>query len=80
MPSKKSKESKAPDGVDTTGYDHFNPGTPYTAGTNFNVLWDRPSLDRGLSEIRDIMKREGLTLCLILDDKIYYILPGGNQL
>lgn len=24
----------------TTGYDHFNPGTTYTAGTNFNVLWD----------------------------------------
>ena len=24
----------------TTGYDHFNPGTSYTAGTNFNTLWD----------------------------------------
>ena|SRR5487761_10115 len=24
----------------TTGYDHFNPGTTYTAATNFNVLWD----------------------------------------
>jgi hypothetical protein len=24
----------------TTGYDHFNPGTTYTAGTNFNTLWD----------------------------------------
>lgn len=22
------------------GYDHFNPGTTYTAATNFNVLWD----------------------------------------
>jgi len=24
----------------TTGYDHFNPGTSYVAGTNFNTLWD----------------------------------------
>ena len=24
----------------TTGYDHFNPGTTYTPGTNFNTLWD----------------------------------------
>jgi hypothetical protein len=24
----------------TTGYDHFNPGTTYVAGTNFNTLWD----------------------------------------
>lgn len=23
-----------------TGYDHFNPGTTYTAATNFNSLWD----------------------------------------
>src|SRR5487761_317534 len=24
----------------TTGYDHFNPGTTYTAATNFNTLWE----------------------------------------
>jgi hypothetical protein len=24
----------------TTGYDHFNPGTTYTSGTNFNTLWE----------------------------------------
>ena len=24
----------------TTGYDHYNPSTTYTAATNFNVLWD----------------------------------------
>ena len=24
----------------TVGYDHYNPGTSYTAGTNFNTLWD----------------------------------------
>ncbi len=79
MPSKRSKNNKQPDAPES-GYDHFNPGSTYVAGTNFNVLWDRPSLDRALSEIRNIMKREGLIFCMVLqgDDKIYYHL-GDNQ-
>ena len=45
----------------------------------FDGLPIPPSLDRGLSEIRDIMKREGLIFCLMLQDDKIYFLPGGKQ-
>jgi len=65
MPSKRSKDNKQPDAPSRI--------------VMFDGLPIRPSLDRGLSEIRDIMKREGLIFCLLLQDDKIYFLPGGKQ-
>jgi len=76
MPGKRSKDTKQPDAPDAARVAAMVAESRIVV---FDGLPIRPSLDRGLSEIRDIMKREGLIFCLLLQDDKIYFLPGGKQ-
>jgi hypothetical protein len=78
MVATRKPKDKQPDGQDSAG----RAPTMVTESRfiMFEGLPFSPRLEKGLSEIRAIMKREGLIFCLLRsDDKIYFI-PGGNEI
>jgi len=75
MVATRKPKDKQPDGQDSAG----RASTMVTESRiMFECLPISLRLERGLSEIRDIMKRENLCVCILKSDDRIFFIPGDN--
>jgi len=76
MVATRKPKDKQPDGQESSS------GRASTMVTESRIMFESLPislrLERGLSEIRDIMKRENLSVCILKSDDRIFFIPGDN--